>query len=175
MEQQSLCAQLLKPAHSRACLPQLQGFPWWLRWCRIHPKCWRPGFNPWVGKIPRRRKWQPTPVFWPGESHGQRSLADYIYSVAKESDTTGRLNNNPLPLTPKPQHLCWLPSPNDTGMKGHVSSLCPTHLRALPQMAALHNWAGGDPPDHQCCLHTGLILPLHHLLVPPLIQMLGTY
>ena len=30
--------------------------------------------EPWVGKIPRRRKWQPTPVFLPGESHGQRSL-----------------------------------------------------------------------------------------------------
>ena len=31
----------------------------------------------WVGKVPWRRKWQPTPVFLPGESHGQRSLADY--------------------------------------------------------------------------------------------------
>lgn len=63
----------------------------------------------------------------------------------------------------------------ETGTKGHVSSLCPTYLRALPQMAALHNWAGGDPPDHQGCRHTGLILPPHHLLVPPLIQMLGTH
>ena len=35
----------------------------------------RHGFNPWVRKIPRRRAWQPTPVFLPGESHGQRSLA----------------------------------------------------------------------------------------------------
>ena len=34
-------------------------------------------FNPWVRKIPWRRKWQPTPVFLPGESHGQRSLAAY--------------------------------------------------------------------------------------------------
>jgi len=32
-------------------------------------------FNPWVGKVPWRREWQPTPVFLPGESHGQRSLA----------------------------------------------------------------------------------------------------
>ena len=31
-------------------------------------------FDPWVGKIPWRRAWQPTPVFLPGESHGQRSL-----------------------------------------------------------------------------------------------------
>ena len=34
-------------------------------------------FYPWVGKIPWRRAWQPTPVFLPGESHGQRSLAGY--------------------------------------------------------------------------------------------------
>ena len=34
-------------------------------------------FNPWIGKIPWRRKRQPTPVFLPGESHGQRSLAGY--------------------------------------------------------------------------------------------------
>ena len=32
------------------------------------------GFNPWFGTIPWRRKWQPTPVFLPGESHEQRSL-----------------------------------------------------------------------------------------------------
>ena len=37
----------------------------------------RPGFDPWIGKIPRRKGWQPTPVFLPGESHGQRSLAGY--------------------------------------------------------------------------------------------------
>ena len=34
----------------------------------------RCGFDPWVGKIPWRRTWQPTPVFLPGASHGQRSL-----------------------------------------------------------------------------------------------------
>ena len=32
------------------------------------------GFDAWVGKIPWRRKWEPTPVFLPGKSHGQRSL-----------------------------------------------------------------------------------------------------
>ena len=37
----------------------------------------RPRINPWVGKIPWRRKWLPTPVFLPGESHGQRGLVDY--------------------------------------------------------------------------------------------------
>ena len=37
----------------------------------------RLGFDPGVGKIPWRRAWQPTPVFLPGESHGQRSLVGY--------------------------------------------------------------------------------------------------
>ena len=46
------------------------------------------GFNPWVGNIPWRRKWQPTPVFLPGESHGQRSLAGYSPWGCKESDMT---------------------------------------------------------------------------------------
>ena len=40
-------------------------------------QCRRCMFHPWVRKIPWRRKWQPTPVFLPGESHGQRSLAGY--------------------------------------------------------------------------------------------------
>ena len=48
----------------------------------------RPGFDPWVGKIPWRRKWQPTPVFLPGESHGRRSLVGYSPWGRKESDTT---------------------------------------------------------------------------------------
>ena len=40
-------------------------------------------FNPWVGKIPWRRAWQPAVVFLPGESHGQRSLAGYSLRVTK--------------------------------------------------------------------------------------------
>ena len=45
-------------------------------------------FDPWVGKIPWRRKWQPTPVFLPGQSRGQRSLAGYSLWGHKESDMT---------------------------------------------------------------------------------------
>ena len=44
--------------------------------------------------IPWRRKWQPTPIFLPGESHGQRSLVGYSPWGHKESDTTERLNNH---------------------------------------------------------------------------------
>ena len=67
------------------------GFPRWLsskesacqkRRCRRH---W---FDLWVGKIPWRRKWQPTPIFLPGKYHGQRSLAGYSPWGCKELDTT---------------------------------------------------------------------------------------
>ena len=51
-------------------------------------------FNPWVGKTPWRRGRLPTPVFWPGESHGQRSLVGYSPQGHKESDTTERLNRH---------------------------------------------------------------------------------
>ena len=44
--------------------------------------------DPWVGKIPWRRAGQSTPVFLPGESHGQRSLVGYRPQCHQESDTT---------------------------------------------------------------------------------------
>ena len=52
----------------------------------------RCGFDPWVGKIPWRREWQPTPVFLPGESYGQRRLVGYSPWGLKESDMT-RVNS----------------------------------------------------------------------------------
>ena len=51
----------------------------------------RCGFDPWVGKIPWRRKRLPTPVFWPGEFYRQRRLAGYGRWDCKESDMTERL------------------------------------------------------------------------------------
>ena len=68
----------------------------------------RPGFNPRIGKIPWRRKWQPTPVLLPEKFHGRRSLVGYSPWGHKESDTTewlhfhvslswiGEGNGNPL-------------------------------------------------------------------------------
>ena len=56
------------------------GFPWWLSGkesacqCRRHKRC---RFDPWVRNIPWKRKWQPSPLFLPGKSHGQRSLVVY--------------------------------------------------------------------------------------------------
>ena len=45
-------------------------------------------FYPWVGKIPWRRAWQPTPVFLPGESHGQRSLEGYSLYIGLQKSQT---------------------------------------------------------------------------------------
>ena len=71
----------------RATHSSILGLPWWLRPSRIRLQCRGPGFDPWVGKIPWRREWQPTAVFWPGEFHA-------LYSPwgLKESDTTEQLS-----------------------------------------------------------------------------------
>ena len=51
------------------------------------------GFDPWVKKFPWRRKWQPTPVFLPGRSHGWRSLIGYSPWGHKESGMTEQLHS----------------------------------------------------------------------------------
>ena len=74
------------------------GLPPWLRWQisrlarqETSDTQVQSLFNPWVGKIPWRRKWLPTPVFLLGESHGQRSLVGYSLWGPKDSDPTERL------------------------------------------------------------------------------------
>ena len=67
--------------------------PWWLlKSKKSFCQCRRHGCNPWVGKIPWRRKWQPPPVFLPGKFHGWRSLVGYCPWGRKESDTTEQLH-----------------------------------------------------------------------------------
>ena len=55
--------------------------------CRCR-RCKSCGFNPWVGKIPWRRAWQPTPILLPGKFHWPRSLMGYHPPGCKESDMT---------------------------------------------------------------------------------------
>ena len=50
---------------------------------KIHPQYKRPGFDPWIRNILWRMEWLGTPVFLPGECHGQRSLGDCIHWIAK--------------------------------------------------------------------------------------------
>ena len=75
----------------RWCLkPDSVGLPRWLSGKRIRlpmQEIWRRGFNPWVRKVPWRRRWQLTLVFLPGKSHGQRSLVDYSPWGGRESET----------------------------------------------------------------------------------------
>ena len=71
------------------------GLPRWLSGkestCRCRG-CRRHMFNPWIRKIPWRRKWQPTPVFLPGKSYRQRSLVGYSPWGCKELNMTEPLS-----------------------------------------------------------------------------------
>ena len=72
-----------------------QGFPGGISGKESACQCRRcKRFDPWVGKMPWRRKWKPIPVFSPGKSHGQRSLISYNLQGRKEPDTTERLSTN---------------------------------------------------------------------------------
>ena len=81
-------------ATEKSLYPSESCLPFWNPVCEIgeglsvYLQCWRPGFNPWVGQIPWRRKWQLTPVLLPGKSHGQRSLVGYSPWDRKVLDTT---------------------------------------------------------------------------------------
>ena len=103
--------------------------PWWLRQERSGLQCGRPGFDPWVGKIPHRREWLLTPVLWPGESHEQKSLEGYSPWGRKESDRTEQLTLY-FPQLVRSRGPCRLAP---TGC-GHVVSRCPSHLWADPPL-----------------------------------------
>ena len=69
--------------------------PWWLSSKESACQHRRHGFHPWLGNIPWRRKWLPTPVFLPGKkSHKQRILVGCSPQGCKESNMTQRLNNS---------------------------------------------------------------------------------
>ena len=93
------------------------GLPWWLSGKEPACQCRRSRFDPWAGKIPWRRKWQPTPVFLPGKSHGQRSLvgcSPWGHKRVGHNLATKQQQQDPC------HRMCqaW-PTPS------HPSSLCP--------------------------------------------------
>ena len=106
----------------------------------------RHGFDPWAGKIPWRREWPPTPLFLPGESHGQRSLAGYspwcrgvghsAHARARaHTHTSSLLENLPEPLRCPP--LCsyetlWIP-PEEAG---HLERAAPPALSVRREQTA---------------------------------------
>ena len=93
----------------------------WLSRLKIYLQCRRPGFNPWLGKIPWRREWLPTPVFLPGEFHGQRSLVGYSLWGHKESDRTERitlsLSFHLDTLCPEEEGPSFFPNVSSLGMR----------------------------------------------------------
>ena len=92
-------------------------------------------FDPWAGKIPWRRKWQPTPVFLPGESHGWRShgwrsLVGYSPRGCKESDTTERLHFHFMMIFTL---LQW------SGTKPAISLRCACIVSVIPKFLPVHS------------------------------------
>ena len=86
--------------------------------------CRRPRFERWIGKIPWRREWLPTPVFLPGEVHGQRSLAGYSPWGLKQSDTTEQLTPVPWQLMPLSYFPCQTVSLWEEGWIFFISMPC---------------------------------------------------
>ena len=87
------------PSHLESTQSPLR-LPWWLSGKESACQCRKHRFNPWIGKIPWRRKWQPTPVSLPETFHGLRSLGATVDGGHTESDTTVWLS------TPMPR---WIP------------------------------------------------------------------
>ena len=67
-------------------------FPRWLTGKESSCQCRRCRLDPWVGKIPWKRKWQSTPVFLLGKFHAERSLSGYSPWDCKESDAIEHTN-----------------------------------------------------------------------------------
>ena len=84
-------ARICEAQYSQVCLHT--GFPGGSVVKRQPANARRRRFDPWVRKIPWRRRWQPTPGFLPGESHEQRSLVGYSPWGHKELNPTEWLNN----------------------------------------------------------------------------------
>ena len=76
----------------------LPGLPTWLVSKESACQCRKHRFNSWARKLPWKRKWQPTPVFLSGKSHGQRSLTGYNHGYTKMLDMTQQLNNSNITL-----------------------------------------------------------------------------
>ena len=118
-----------------------------------HRRCRILGFDPWVGKIPWRRKWQYTPVFLPGKSHGQRSLVGHSPWGCKSRTRLKRLST---------QARSQEPSPSCPGEKGeqtvgvpdnsHPIQGCTSFQLLLLQLDGSHH----RPQVHTCSRREGV-------------------
>ena len=125
-------------------------------------------FDPWIGKIPWRREWQPTPVFLPGESHGQRSLAGCSPWGHKESDTTEQVSTHSTGPRSWPSYPCLIQAPaarhpgqcvsfSRAGSQWPGNGIRPRGSRWLETLCPLHFVHSGRKLDPQrgssCLLH----------------------
>ena len=102
-----------------------KGLPRWSSGKESTCQCRRFRFNLWVGKIPWRRKWQPTPVLLPGKSHGWRSLAGYSPWGCKELDRTEHIRTHTHTHTLTHTHLSFGLS-SSLKLKWPLSSFAPS-------------------------------------------------
>ena len=110
----------------------------------------------WVGKSPWRRAWQPTPVFLPGESHGQRSLEGYSHWVCKESDMMEWLSQQKHPVAIK---LC--------GWHAFLSPVAPSaSLISLWSAVLTQGWSSLQG----CSLLPSWSLPMRPITLFPLMS-----
>ena len=126
------------------------GLPWWLSGEEFACQCRRCRFHPWVRKFPWRRECLPAPVFLPGKSHGQRSLAGYGLSGCNRVRHDLATNQQPLsPALPTPafpalqvclcQIECCLLS-RERGLFGPCSEVnCQLHVVILGRPALSHS------------------------------------
>ena len=121
----------------------VNGLPWWLTSKESARQYRSSSFDPWAGKSPWRRKWQPAPVFLTRKSHGQRSLVCYSPWVAKELDMTS------IQFSSVPQSCPTLCEPMN-----HTTPGLPVHHQ-LPEFTQTHVHRVGDA-----------IQPSHPLLSP---------
>ena len=85
-----------------------QGLPWWHSGLRICLECRGPNFDPWVGKIPWRRKWQLTRVLVPGESQGQEKPGG-LQSKGLQRVRCDWAHTRRSIYLYKTEYLCWTP------------------------------------------------------------------
>ena len=132
---------------------------------KVSVQCGRPGFNPWVGTIPWRRKRQPTPVLLPRKSHGWRSLVQATVHGVSESQT--RLSETLL-LKNKP-FFCALLSGGR-----HASSLQYSCLEnpmdRRDWWTTVHRVAKSQTRLKQPSIHTLCNLPLSTLLFLSIVE-----
>ena len=97
------------------------------------------GFDPWVGKIPWRRKWQPTPVFLPREVHGQSNLVGYSPWGHKELDMTEVTEHSSIQGRGFPR---WLHGKESTCNAGDVG--------LIPELGRSPGGGHSNPLQYSC-------------------------